>query len=326
MTDKVLLKAEHIKKYYQVPNGLFRKKPKKIVDDVSLEIREGETVGLVGESGCGKSTLGKVLIGTVPPTNGSVIFDGKTVTKENAKDFVTDIQMIFQDPLSSLNPRMTVFDIIAEPLRVCKVCDKSEIESRVYNLFDTVGIHRHLAFRYPHEFSGGQCQRIGIARALALNPRLIVCDEPVSALDVSIKAQIINMFGDIQKEQNIALLFITHDLLTVRYIAHRIAVMYLGHIVEIADTEELYNHPLHPYTKALLSAIAVPDVDAKTARIPLEGEVPSAVNAPVGCPFCTRCSYATEECLKTAPELKEYKNGHKVACIRAEETGGAEDE
>ncbi|MDO4939909.1 MAG: ABC transporter ATP-binding protein, partial [Lachnospiraceae bacterium] len=208
---------------------------------------------------------------------------------------------------------------IAEPLRVCHICEEKDIESRVYALMDEVGIHRHLAFRYPHEFSGGQCQRIGIARALALRPKLLVCDEPVSALDVSIKAQIINMFGDIQKKNNIAYLFITHDLLTVKYIAHRIAVMYLGHIVEVAETDELYDRPVHPYTQALLSAISVPDVEKKTRRIPLKGEVPSAVNVPSGCAFRTRCRYCTEECSQIRPELNDIGNGHRVACLKAEE-------
>ena len=319
MTDKVILKAEHVKKYYSVPAGLFQKKEKKIVDDISFEVHEGETVGLVGESGCGKSTLGKTLIHIIPATDGKIYYNGEELTDEVYDRCYTDMQMIFQDPLSALNPRMTVFDIIAEPLRICHVCEEDAVEARVYELMDEVGIHRHLAFRYPHEFSGGQCQRIGIARALALSPKILVCDEPVSALDVSIKAQIINMFGDIQKKNNIAYLFITHDLLTVRYIAHRIAVMYLGHIVEIAKTEDLYENPIHPYTQVLLSAIAVPDVDKKTARIPLEGEVPSALNVPSGCPFRTRCRYCTEECSQIIPELKDFGNGHQVACLKAEE-------
>ena len=324
MTDKVLIKAEHLKKYYKMPDGLFKKKTKKIVDDVSLEIHEGETLGLVGESGCGKSTLGKLLVGTVEATSGTVEFDGKAVDMKSKKEHITDMQMIFQDPLSSLNPRMTVFDIIAEPLKVCHVCPKDEIKDRVYQLMDKVGVHRHLAFRYPHEFSGGQCQRIGIARALALDPRLIVCDEPVSALDVSIKAQIINLFGEIQEDRNIAYLFITHDLLTVRYIAHRIAVMYLGHIVETADTEELFSRPLHPYTRALLSSVYVPDPDVKNVRIPLNGEVPSSVNIPSGCPFRTRCPHATDACADSVPTLEDTGNGHFVACNRLNEIGGTE--
>lgn len=315
MTDKVLLKAENVKKYYKVSDGFFRKKDKKIVDNISLEVHEGETVGLVGESGCGKSTLGKVLIHLIPATAGKIYFNGEELTDAAYEKYYTDMQMIFQDPLSALNPRMTVFDIIAEPIRVCHICEEKDVEAKVYALMDEVGIHRHLAFRYPHEFSGGQCQRIGIARALALSPKLLVCDEPVSALDVSIKAQIINMFADIQERNNIAYLFITHDLLTVRYIAHRIAVMYLGHIVEIAKTDELYDKPLHPYTKALLSAISVPDVDKKTERIHLEGEVPSAVSVPSGCPFRTRCSYCTEKCSQVTPELKDMGGGHMVACL-----------
>lgn len=319
MTDKVILRAEHIKKYYAVSDGFLKKKDKKIVDDISLEVHEGETVGLVGESGCGKSTLGKTLIHIIPATDGKIYYNGEELTDETYGKYYTEMQMIFQDPLSALNPRMTVFDIIAEPLRVCHICEEKDVEERVYGLMDEVGIHRHLAFRYPHEFSGGQCQRIGIARAMALQPRLLVCDEPVSALDVSIKAQIINMFGDIQKKSNIAYLFITHDLLTVRYIAYRIAVMYLGHIVEIAKTDDLYERPVHPYTQALLSAIAAPDVDKKTERIPLEGEVPSAVNVPSGCPFRTRCRYCTDKCSQIKPELKDMGNDHQVACLRAEE-------
>ena len=271
MTDKILLEARHIKKYFPVHEGLFGRKMMRAVDDVSLQIHEGETVALVGESGCGKSTFGKCILHAAEPTDGEVYFDGERIDRETIKKHVTDMQMIFQDPLSSLNPRMTVFDIIAEPMRVCRTCPESEIGDRVRELMDTVGLHKRHTYRYPHEFSGGQCQRIGIARALALRPRLLVCDEPVSALDVSIKAQIINMFADLQASTGVSYLFITHDLLTVRYVSHRIAVMYLGHIVEIAETEELYRNPLHPYTQALLSAIAVPDVDVRTERIVLEG-------------------------------------------------------
>lgn len=315
MTDKVILKAEHIHKSYPFASGFIKKKQIDVVNDISLEIHEGETVGLVGESGCGKSTLGRSLTGIDPPTQGKVYFCDEELDKKTRLKYITDIQMIFQDPLSSLNPRMTVFDIIAEPLRVCKTCKKEEIPDKVFSLMDKVGMQRNLAYRYPHEFSGGQCQRIGIARALTLEPKLIVCDEPVSALDVSIKAQIINMFGDIQKDMNVAYLFITHDLLTIKYIAHRIAVMYLGHIVELAETNEIYDNPCHPYTKALLSAIAVPDVDNKRKRIPIKGEIPSVVNAPSGCPFRTRCEFATEKCKEKMPELTDIGNNHYVACI-----------
>ena len=319
MTDKVLLKAENIKKYYKVSDGFFRKKDKKIVDNVSLEVHEGETVGLVGESGCGKSTLGKVLIHLIPATAGKIYFNGEELTDAAYEKYYTDMQMIFQDPLSSLNPRMTVYDIIAEPMIVCRTHSGDALEKRVYELMDLVGLRRDMANRYPHEFSGGQCQRIGIARALALDPKLIVCDEPVSALDVSIKAQIINMFDDIQKDTGVSYLFITHDLLTVRYISHRIAVMYLGRIIETADTEELFSNPLHPYTRALLSAISVPDVDAEIHRIPIEGEVPSPMNIPSGCPFRTRCRFAAPECAAAVPELRDMGGGHKAACLRMEE-------
>ena len=319
MTDRILLRAEHIKKYFPVSTGLFRKKMLKAVDDVSLYLREGETLALVGESGCGKSTLGKTLIHVLTPTEGTLEFDGESLNKDTLEKHITDMQMIFQDPLSSLNPRMTVYDIIAEPMIVCRTHSGDALEKRVYELMDLVGLRRDMANRYPHEFSGGQCQRIGIARALALDPKLIVCDEPVSALDVSIKAQIINMFDDIQKDTGVSYLFITHDLLTVRYISHRIAVMYLGRIIETADTEELFSNPLHPYTRALLSAISVPDVDAEIHRIPIEGEVPSPMNIPSGCPFRTRCRFAAPECAAAVPELRDMGGGHKAACLRMEE-------
>ena len=316
-----MLHVRNLKVDFEVDGRKIR-----ILHGVDLDLEEGETLGLVGESGCGKSvTCSSILriLADNASVTGEVMYDGIDLLKLPASKMEEirgkDITMIFQDPLSALNPRMTVFDIIAEPLRVCHVCEENEIESRVYGLMDEVGIHRHLAFRYPHEFSGGQCQRIGIARALAIEPKLIVCDEPVSALDVSIKAQIINMFGELQEKHGMAYLFITHDLLTVRYIAHRIAVMYLGNIVEIAEPEDLYENPTHPYTQALLSAIEVPDVDVKTQRIPLVGEVPSAVNVPSGCPFRTRCRFATEECAKTKPQLRDIGSGHMVACLRTED-------
>ena len=322
MTNRILLEAKHLKKYYTADAGFFRKSPVKVVDDVSLFIREGETLALVGESGCGKSTLGKTLLHLVEPTDGEVWFDGELLTEETLPKHLTDLQMIFQDPMSSLNPRMNVFDIIAEPMIVCRTHEGKALENRVYELMDRVGLRRDVAFRYPHEFSGGQCQRIGIARGLALSPKFFVCDEPVSALDVSIKAQIINMFKEIQETTGISYLFITHDLLTVRYVSHRIAVMYLGHIVESAETEELFSNPLHPYTQALLSAIFVPDVDAQKARIPVKGEVPSNLNVPSGCPFRTRCPKACARCAEALPELKDIGGGHEVACILTE--GGGE--
>ena len=316
MKDKVLLEAKHICQYYPVSRGFFKKSVIKAVDDVSLTIHKGETVALVGESGCGKSTLGRSLIFAEKPVKGEVWFKGELLTEKTLEKHYTGMQMIFQDPVSSLNPRMTVFNIIAEPLIVCRNMEGEKLASRVYELMDTVGLRRDMAFRYPHEFSGGQCQRIGIARAIALEPDLVVCDEPVSALDVSIKAQIINMFADIQKNTGVSYLFITHDLLTVRYVSHRIAVMYLGHIVELAETEELFARPLHPYTQALLSSVFLPDVDAKRNCIPLEGEVPSLLCVPTGCPFRERCRYAMDACAEKMPELCDAGNSHMVACIR----------
>lgn len=316
MEKEVLIEAEHIKMYFKQGGNIFNKQTVKAVDDVSLVIHKGETLGLVGESGCGKSTLGKCIIRLLEATDGKIKFKGEEITKKNENKFATDLQMIFQDPLSALNPRMTIFDIIAEPMIVQKTCNAEERKKRVYELMDFVGLRREMAQRYPHEFSGGQCQRIGIARAMALNPSFIVCDEPVSALDVSIKAQIINMFADIQKKTDVSYLFITHDLLTARYISHRTAVMYLGKIVEIASTDELYDNPAHPYTKALLSAISPPDLDAlkEKKRIALEGEIPSPLNTPSGCPFRTRCRYATEKCAGEMPPLKEISDGHYAAC------------
>ena len=318
MNNEIELEALHIKKYFSSPGKLFKKQTMRAVDDVSLKIYKGKTLALVGESGCGKSTLGKTIIGLIKKTAGEVYFEGELLTEENYDKHIIDMQMIFQDPLSSLNPRMNVYDIIAEPMRVCTNMSEDEIDVRVKQLMKVVGLHKRHTYRYPHEFSGGQCQRIGIARALALNPKLIVCDEPVSALDVSIKAQIINMFVDIQKQTNVSYLFITHDLLTVKYVAHQIAVMYFGHIVELADTDELYKNPKHPYTQALLSAIAVPDVDSKTQRIQLVGEVPNPVEIIPGCPFASRCKYASSECLKKNPELIDIGNNHLVACAKVE--------
>jgi len=316
---KDLIRIEHLSKYYTVKNGLFSKKTLKAVDDVSFTIGEGETLGLVGESGCGKSTIGKTIINLEDQTSGKVFYNDIELTKNNIADYALDLQMIFQDPLSSLNPRMTVEDIIAEPMVIHNEKDKrtkQEIKNRVYEIMDLVGLRRDYAVRYPHEFSGGQCQRIGIARSLAIDPKFIVCDEPVSALDVSIKAQIINMFGEIQEKSGVSYLFITHDLLTARYISHRIAVMYLGKLVEIGPTDVIYDNPKHPYTKALLSAVSLPDVDSigKDKKIMLEGEIPSPVDAPSGCPFRTRCPHATNKCAEAMPKLKEDSDERSVAC------------
>lgn len=316
--NEPLIRVEHLKKYFTVSSSLFKKTDLKAVDDVSFSINAGETLGLVGESGCGKSTLGRAIIQLNPQTAGDVYYEGVKLSSSNIDAYAQNLQMIFQDPLSSLNPRMKVEDIIAEPMIVHKLYkSKEEQKENVRKLMELVGLRKDYATRYPHEFSGGQCQRIGIARTLALKPRFIVCDEPVSALDVSIKAQVINEFENIQKEMGIAYLFITHDLLTARYISHRIAVMYLGRLVEIGSTDLLYDNPKHPYTKALLSAVAVPDINTTKSRkrIELSGEIPSPLNAPSGCPFRTRCPYAMEKCKMAMPELKEVDKGRSVACF-----------
>ena len=287
------------------------------VDDVSFNIRPGETLGLVGESGCGKTTVGRTLLRLYTPTSGSVKFDGEEVTEKNIHRLRKEMQMVFQDPYSSLNPRMTVEDIIGEPLDVHKLYQsKGERHDKVIQLMETVGLNAEHASRYAHEFSGGQRQRIGIARALAVDPRFIVCDEPVSALDVSIQAQVVNMFEDLQKERGMAYLFIAHDLLVVHHISDRIAVMYLGHMMEMADADELMGNPMHPYTESLLSAVPIPDPETarKSKRIILEGDVPSPLRMPTGCPFRTRCKYATEQCAAQMPELTDRGNGHVVAC------------
>ncbi len=311
-----LLQVEHLKQYFPISMG-FKKVDLKAVDDVSFAIRPGETLGLVGESGCGKTTVGRSIIRLYEPTEGKVIFDGVEVTNKNIHSFRAKMQMVFQDPYSSLDPRMTAGDIIGEPLDVHKLCaNRRERRDRIMELMELVGLNAEHATRYAHEFSGGQRQRIGIARALAVNPRFIVCDEPVSALDVSIQAQVINMFEDLQEKLGVAYLFIAHDLLVVQHISDRIAVMYLGHIVELAEANELMSRPLHPYTQSLLSAVPIPD--PKTARqkqrIVLEGDVPSPLKMPTGCPFRTRCRYATEQCEAERPELTDRGSGHMSAC------------
>ena len=285
---------------------------------MSFAIKPGETLGLVGESGCGKTTVGRSLLQLYKPTGGDVIFKGEKVTDKNIKSLRKEMQMVFQDPYSSLNPRMTVEDIIGEPLDVHKLySSKAERREKILELMDLVGLNAEHATRYAHEFSGGQRQRIGIARALAVNPSFIVCDEPVSALDVSIQAQVINMFEDLQEKLGVAYLFIAHDLLVVHHISDRIAVMYLGKIVEIADADELNENPLHPYTESLLSAIPMPDPNMakERKRIILEGDVPSPMNLPSGCAFRTRCRYATEQCAKECPSLTDRGNGHMVSCF-----------
>ena len=315
--NKTLLEVKNLKQYFPVTTGFLKTTPLKAVDDVSFTIEKGETLGLVGESGCGKTTVGRSLLHLYKPTSGEVWFDGKLIDKSTIAEFHRRAQMVFQDPYSSLNPRLTVGDIVAEPIDVHKLCKtKQERSSRVQELLEIVGISGEQSTRYAHEFSGGQRQRIGIARALAVNPKFIVCDEPVSALDVSIQAQIVNTFEDLQKKLGIAYLFIAHDLLVVQHISHRIAVMYLGKIVETGKSEDVIANPQHPYTQSLISAIPVPDPDtARTRhRIPLEGDVPSPLHMPTGCPFRTRCRYATEQCAKECPSLKETEPGHSIAC------------
>ena len=318
-----LVDIRHLKEYFNITVGPFLTKPLKAVDDVSFTINRGETLGLVGESGCGKTTVGRTILQLYKPTAGEIYYDGKLVkTKADLKAFRTKATMVFQDPYSSLNPRMTVSDIIAEPLDVHKLCaTKEERRDRILELMNYVGLNSEHASRYAHEFSGGQRQRIGIARALAVNPEFIVCDEPVSALDVSIQAQVINMFDELQDQLRLTYLFIAHDLLVVRHISDRIAVMYLGKMVELADAKEIYDHPLHPYSKSLISAVPVPDPNIARAnkRIVLTGDIPSPLNAPSGCPFRTRCQYACEKCAESMPEFKEVSAGHFVACHRTAE-------
>lgn len=310
--SKVLLKAEHLKKYFKSPHGTV-----KAVDDVSLEIYEGETLALVGESGCGKSTLGRVILNLITPTSGTVTFDGTDITALHGKmlrNMRAQMQLVFQDPFSSLDPRFTVGQIIAEPLQNMGL-SKQEQQKRVLELMDRVSLQPEHYSRYPHQFSGGQRQRIGIARALAPNPRLIVCDEPVSALDVSIQAQILNLLKKLQSQSNLTYLFISHDLAVVRYISDRVCVMFLGQICELCSTVEAYEKPLHPYTRMLIDSAPEPDPDFhREDRMLLQGELPSPVNPPAGCRFCTRCPFATDVCRTVHPELKEYTPGHFCAC------------
>ena len=345
MSNEYLVEVEHLKQYFPVRTGFAKTTPLKAVDDVSFAIKPGETLGLVGESGCGKTTVGRSLLQLYKPTGGRIKYEGETIydggdipqldadgkpvlgsdgkpvlskpVSVNMLPYRKKMQMVFQDPYSSLNPRMTVEDIIGEPLDVHKLySNKAERREKILHLMELVGLNAEHATRYAHEFSGGQRQRIGIARALAVEPRFIVCDEPVSALDVSIQAQVVNMFEDLQHKLGVAYLFIAHDLLVVNHISDRNAVMYLGKMMEMAAADDLMNNPMHPYTQSLLSAVPMPD--PKTARerkrIVLEGDVPSPLKAPSGCPFRTRCRYATEQCAAERPQLTDRGNGHMVAC------------
>ncbi len=318
-----LVEVKNLKQYFDVSVGMFKTLPLKAVDDVSFTINRGETLGLVGESGCGKTTVGRTILHLYKPTSGEVWYDGEKIgDKKSLQEFRKKATMVFQDPYSSLNPRMTVADIIAEPLDVHNMYKtKEERRERILELMGYVGLNSEHASRYAHEFSGGQRQRIGIARSLALNPGFVVCDEPVSALDVSIQAQVINMFDELQEKLGLTYLFIAHDLLVVRHISDRIAVMYLGHMVEMADAGEIYDNPLHPYSKSLISAVPIPDpkIARENKRIVLEGDIPSPLKAPSGCPFRTRCPHATEACAQSMPELKDMGGGHMVACHRIDE-------
>lgn len=316
---KVLLEVQKVKKEFVTSKSLTGK-PLKIVhavDSVDLTIYEGETIGVVGESGCGKSTLGRCILQLIRPTAGNVLYRGEDITKlnkEQMRQMRRKMQLIFQDPYASLNPRMTVLELIMAPLEAFGIGTMEERVQRVKEIMELVGMPENMMNRYPHEFSGGQRQRIVIARALVLNPEFVVCDEPVSALDVSVRAQVLNLIQKLKKKKHLTYMFISHDLSVVKYISDRIAVMYLGRIVEIAEKNELYNNPQHPYTKALLSAIPIPDVDNKMKREILTGDVPSPLNPPSGCYFHTRCKYATERCKTECPALHDVGNGHMVAC------------
>lgn len=319
MAAETLLEVKHLKKHFPIKGGILSKTIGYVyaVDDISFTLNRGETLGLVGESGCGKSTTGRTILRLLEPTAGEVKFEGQEITQLNKGDMRAlrrEMQIIFQDPYASLNPRMTVGSIIGEPLEIHKIARGAEKEEQVATLLQKVGLRPEDMRKYPHEFSGGQRQRIGIARALGLNPKLIVCDEPVSALDVSIQAQVINLLGDLQEEFGLSYLFIAHNLNVVEHISNRVAVMYLGKIVELASDTDLYNNPQHPYTEALLSAVPIPDPTVQKKRIILEGDVPSPINPPSGCHFHTRCPYKEKICEEVEPEFKDIGGGHWVAC------------
>ena len=319
-----LLEVRNLKKYYSVTSGFLNKDRRsvKAVDGINLSVKQGEILGIVGESGCGKSTLGRSILRLIEPTSGEVIFEGTNICglkKEEMRLKRREMQIVFQDPGASLNPRLTVGEIIGEPLEVFHICEGKEKEERIYKLMDLVGINRAYINRFPHEFSGGQRQRLGIARALAVNPKLIICDEPVSALDVSIRAQVLNLIKELKDKLNLTYIFISHDLSVVHHICDRVAVMYLGRVVEIADKKQIYENPVHPYTKALLSAIPMPDPEVKRERIILQGDVPNPADPPSGCHFHKRCPYAKKECSETVPPFVTVEPGHQVLCWLAEE-------
>ncbi|MHB8642143.1 MAG: ABC transporter ATP-binding protein [Gaiellaceae bacterium] len=316
-----LLETVHLKKYFPIKKGVLQREVARVhaVDDVSLRVHEGETLGLVGESGCGKSTFGRTIVRLLEPTEGDVLFEGTSIAKYSARrmrPLRRQMQMVFQDPYASLNPRKRVGTIIGDPMKIHGTASKNERKQRVQELLETVGLSPEHYNRFPHEFSGGQRQRIGVARALALRPKLVVADEPVSALDVSIQSQMLNLLEDLQEEFKLTYIFIAHDLGVVRHVSDRIAVMYLGRVVELSPAEELYERPIHPYTEALLSAVPIPDPDLAEARerIVLQGDVPSPINPPSGCRFHPRCRYATEICAKVDPPLVDYGHGHLAAC------------
>ena len=319
-----LLEVRNLKKYYSVKSGFLNKDRRsvKAVDGINLSVKQGEILGIVGESGCGKSTLGRSILRLIEPTSGEVIFEGTNICglkKEEMRLKRREMQIVFQDPGASLNPRLTVGEIIGEPLEVFHICEGKEKEERIYKLMDLVGINRAYINRFPHEFSGGQRQRLGIARALAVNPKLIICDEPVSALDVSIRAQVLNLMKELKDKLNLTYIFISHDLSVVHHICDRVAVVYLGRVVEIADKKQIYENPVHPYTKALLSAIPMPDPEVKRERIILQGDVPNPADPPSGCHFHKRCPYAKKECSETVPPFVTVEPGHQVLCWLAEE-------
>ncbi|MBN2334574.1 ABC transporter ATP-binding protein [Candidatus Bathyarchaeota archaeon] len=318
MTE-TLLKVEHLKKYFPIRGGILSQQIASVraVDDVSFEVQKGETFGLVGESGCGKTTLGRCILLLTKPTDGKILFEGKSLTELSPRELQKlrqEMAMIFQDPYSSLNPRMTVADIIAKPLEIHKLAKGEEKTKKIIELMQMVGLSPEHLYRYPHEFSGGQKQRIGIARALAVNPKLIVADEAVAALDVSVRAGVLNLMKELQERLGLTYIFISHDLSVVKHICDRVAAMYLGEIVEIAETEALFNEPLHPYTKALISAIPIPDPTVKKERIILEGDPSTPIDPPPGCRFHERCSYSDARCRTEKPPLEEMKPGHWVAC------------